>query len=745
VAIAYAASYFYLRYTTFEYSARAVLLIKDTGKSGGISEQDIISASGGLSGGKSMDNEIQILKSLSLLEKVVEELGLQVSYYRIGQIKETELYNYSPILLDSFELLDPEFYSYSFFVEMKDYESFTLKKSEDDEEGRKILYNESFETNRGKFKLRLNPEVAVIPGLYRVRIRSKESGAYKLRGKMAVKRIGDQSSSSVLELSYMDPVAEKAKDILNTAIQKYNEEEIKDENRVFENTLKFIDNRISDLVIELDSVEGGIQRYKSSNEIINSSAAASMNYTLGEIRGAIQRMSQYEVEQNVLESLERFITSQKDNTALIPANLNATEPALSGLVADYNRLVLENNKLAGTASELNPSRSNVLNQIAVIRNLILSTIQNLKSDLKIPMAEIEENIKDLRRSISNIPGIEKRLIEKMRMQEVKEELFLFLLQKKEETALSEAVTTAKTRTIDWARTSKIPVYPRSKTVYSSGIAIGLILPTLFILALTLFENKIESVEMIKQYTKIPILGTIGKNKSGQSIVVKTGSRSAINEMFRLIRTNLNFINQGRKNQVYMVSSTFSGEGKTFVALNLGLTLALADKKVVILGLDLRKPKLRTYLNGHESHPGISNYLISQSPLEEVLQVYKEIPNLHYITSGPIPPNPAELIMGQKMEELIEILKEQYDYVIIDTPPLGLVSDALLLRKLVNNILIIVRYKLTRKGMIKNLDEMYTNGELENANIIFNGVKKGKGYYGYGGYRYGGKSGYYVEE
>lgn len=745
VGIAYAASYFYLRYTTFEYSARAVLLIKDTGKSGGISEQDIISSGSGLTGGKSMDNEIQILKSLSLLEKVVDELGLQVSYYRKGQIKETELYNYSPILLDSFEMQDPDFYSYSFFVEMKDYERFIFKSSEDDTEGKELRYNESFENNRGKFKLALNPEIAVIPGLYRVRIRSRESGAYKLRGKMSVKRIGDQNSSSVLELSYMDPVAEKAKDILNTAIQKYNEEEIKDENRVFKNTIDFINNRISDLVIELDSVEYGIQRYKSANEIINSSAAASMNYTLGEIRGAIQKMSQYEVEQNVLESLERFITSQKDNTALIPANLNAEEPALSGLVADYNRLVLENNQLAATASELNPSRSKVLNQISVIRNLILSTIQNLKSDLKIPMAEIEDNIQELRRSISSIPGIEKRLIEKMRMQEVKEDLFLFLLQKKEETALSEAVTTAKTRTIDGARTSKIPVYPRSKTVYSSGIAIGLILPTLLILALTLLENKIESVEMIKQYTKIPILGTISKNKNDLPIVVKSGSRTAISEMFRLIRTNLNFINQGRKNQVYMVSSTFSGEGKTFVALNLSLTLALADKKVVVLGLDLRKPKLRSYLESPESHPGISNYLISESPLEGVLQIYKENPNLHFITSGPIPPNPAELIMSPKMEELITTLKRQYDYVIIDTPPIGLVSDALLLRKLVSNIIIIVRYKLTKKGMVKNLDDMYKNGELENANIIFNGVKKSASYYNYGGNSYGGKSDYYVED
>ncbi len=721
------------------------MLIKDTGRSGNLSEQNIIASGSGLSGGKAMDNEIQILKSLSLLENVADELNLRVSYFRIGQIKESELYMDSPIILDSFEFKSPDINSASFYVEMKNYESFVYKRNKDDDEGKKYYYNVPFETSRGTFLFKLNPEVAVIPGLYKVIVRPLESAAYRIRSKMSVKRIGDQSTSSVLELSYMDPVSEKARDILNTTIDKYNEEEIKDENKVYMNTLEFIDNRISDLIIELDSVEGGIQRYKSSNEIINNSAATSMNYTLGEIRGAIRRMSEYEVQQNVLESLERFINTETENTALIPANLNAEEPALSNLVKQYNDLVLKNNQLANSASELNPARSNVLEQIATIRDLILKTIQNLKRDLKIPMAEIEDNISDLRRSISNIPGIEKRLIEKMRMQEVKEGLFLYLLQKKEETALAEAITTAKTRTIDYARASRVPVYPRPKMIKSSGMALGLILPTLFVLGLSFFENKIDSVEMIRLFTRIPILGTIGKSKTGNPIVVKAGNRSAINEMFRLLRTNLNFINKGKDQRTYLVSSTFSGEGKTFIALNLGLTLALADKKVVIVGLDMRKPKLKEYLGETDALPGVSNILIGQKDVTEVVRKYKENENLSYILCGPIPPNPAELIMGDQMSVLISKLQEDYDYVLIDTPPLGLVSDALLLRRYVDSILIIVRQKMTKKSMVKNLEEMYTNGELENANIIFNGVKKGSGYYGYGGYRYGGKSGYYVDE
>lgn len=721
------------------------MLIKDAGRSGNISEQDLLSSSSLLSGGKAMDNEIQILKSLSLLEKVVDKLGLGVSYYRIGKLKESELYHDSPFILDSFAFENPDFYSFRFYIEMEDYNTFIFKKNEKDENGKSYNYSVPFTNEYGSFIISLSPKVAVLPGLYRVNLRNRESGAYKVRSSMQVKRVGDQSASSVLELTYRDAVPEKARDILNTVIDTYNDEEIKDENRVFTNTLDFIDNRIAQLIIELDSVEGGIQQYKSRNEIINNSASESMRYTLGEIRGAIQNMSQYEIKQNILESLEKFMFEQEDNTSLIPANLNAEEPALGGLVAQYNELVLQNNQMAISASELNPARNAVLEQIGTIRNLILKTIRNLKQDLSIPMNEIEDNINSLRKSISNIPGIEKRLVEKVRMQEVKEGLFLYLLQKKEETALSEAVTTAKTRIIDRARASKVPVYPRGKMVRSSAIALGLIFPSLFILGLMLFQNKIDSMELLKRYTNIPILGKIGLNKSSEPLVVKAGSRSAINEMFRLLRTNLNFINQGKTNQAYLVTSSFSGEGKTFIALNLALTLALSKKKVVIVGLDLRKPKLKTYLKAEEISVGLTNYLVGQSELSTIISKFKENEDLHFIPCGPIPPNPAELIMSSKMTELINELKATYDYVIIDTPPIGLVADALLLRKLVDNVLVIVRHKLTRKEMVKDLEQMYQKGELENSSIIYNGAVNGKRYYGYGGYKYGSKSGYYIDD
>ena len=741
-ATAIAIGRFYLRYATSQYTSRAVLLIKDAGDSGGISEQSIL-ADNLTGGGKSMDNEIQILKSLTLMEKVVERLNLQVYYYRIGQLKETELYLDSPFVVDSFELKNENGYGGNFLLEQEDYKTFLFKKNEEDP-GTRYAYGEFFETPAGRLSISLSPDVAVLEGMYRIVILNKEASAKRSKSGLSVERVGSHSSSSILEIKKIDPVAEKARDIINTLIDVYNEEEIKDENTVLRNTLDFIDFRVASLVGELDSVEGGIQRYKSANEIISDNASSSMNYTLGEIRSAVQRISEFEIQKNMLTSLEGFLQNDQSGFDLIPANLVAQNPVLSGFVNQYNTLVLQQKQIAKTASARNPVRVDLENQMIDLQSLILETIQNLKKDIQIPIAEIEKNIQSLKSSMSSIPGLEKKLVEKMRTQVVKENLFVYLLQKREETALSEAVTTAKTRTIDRARLSKGAIYPNRKMITMFSGALGLIIPFLIVIILNFFENKIDSEETIKQITNIPILGRIAQKKGKDHIVVKQGNRSAINEMFRLLRTNLNFLNHNKKQQTILFTSSISGEGKTFISINLGVTLALSDKKVVILGLDLRKPKLGLYMDDDDEGKGITNYLIGQNSVTEIVKTYPAVPNLHYITSGPIPPNPAELILSEKMESLLKKLAEDYDYILIDTPPIGLVSDALLLRNLVDNILVVVRQKYTHKGMVKHLDMMYQNKELERASIIFNGVKQGKGY-GYGAYQYGYNQEYYVDE
>lgn len=689
-----------------------------------------------------MDNEIQILKSLSLMEKVVERLDMNARYYRQGNWKETELYKDSPFLLDSFKLAEGNIYGANFLLELNDYNTFLLKLNEEDP-GIRHRFGIPFKNDKGTFIIALSPINPIVKGMHRMTISPISGTANSYRSQLRIERIGDQMTSSVLSLSITDPVPEKTSDILNTLIEIYNEEEIKDENQVLSNTITFIDGRVTDLVKELDAVEGRIQQYKSNNEIISNDASSSMDYTLSEIRASIQRMSDYEVQKQILTSLENFMTRNSGENDLIPASLSAENPVLGGLVSAYNDLVARNKQLSVTATEKNPSRIALEKQIRDNRDLILETIRNLKKDIDIPTDEIEKNIEDLKKSMGSIPKIEKQLIEKKRIQAVKEQLFLYLLQKKEETALSEAVATAKTRIIDRARKPAFAIYPKRKLIQGTSIVLGLLVPFVLVIIASFFETKIDSEEMIKDLTNIPILGRIAYKKGADNVIVKYGSRSAINEMFRLLRTNLNFINHNKEKQIILMTSSISGEGKTFVAINLGITLALSNKKVILLGMDLRKPKMSSYLNVN-GNKGITNYLVGQSNVDEIIQAYKDQPNLSYISSGPIPPNPAELILSKKMKDLLKELSERYDYVLIDTPPIGLVSDALLLRDFVDNILIIVRHKYTRKVMLRHLENMKNNNELPKASIIFNGVKRGRKAYGYGGY-YAGKNSYYIED
>ncbi len=736
--------YLYLRYTTYQYSTKAILLIKDAGNSGVISEEAILLGQGFTGGGKSMDNEMQILRSLTLMEKVISKLGCNITYFRQGAVKEKEFYRTAPIQIDTFALSDRQRGSASFYIEMIDNSSFSLKGDPDDEDGEIHYYNKPFYSDYGYFRISAVAPELIVPGTYHIIIRPAIKVARNYQSGLRVERLGNIYSSSVLSLKLRDPVPRKAEDILNTLIEVYNEEEIRDENTILRNTLRFIDDRVALLANELNLVEGDIERFKSRNAITGETAAGSMSFATQEIRSAYQDISAFEVRKSLLASLESFMVQERASYELIPTNLNVDNPVLSSMVERFNEMVLERDRLIKTASAKNPTRQALESQMKDIRLLIIETIQNLQKDLDIPIKKLEDEVASLQQSLENIPVVEQKLLEQVRMQSIKEELFLFLLKKREETALSEAVTTASTRIVEPARSSGSPIYPKNRLVYIASTLLGLLIPLVIIGLLSLLETKVDSEEMLKQLTSLPILGRIMQNASNERVVVKSGDRSAINEMFRQLRTNLSYLNLSRKKQILSVTSFVPGEGKTFIAINLAITLSLSNKKVVLVELDLRRPRVKTYLEREGRDIGVSNYLIGKNNVDEIIQPFDGAPNLSIITCGAIPPNPSELILSEKMKQLLDELSERFDYILIDNPPIGLVSDALLLRNMVDNMLIVVRHRYTRKAMIRNLEDLNRNGELPNAALVFNAIKEGRGYYGYGGYRYGYGEGYYHE-
>lgn len=739
LAIAVGAGYLYLRYATYEYSARAILLIKNTGKSGLLSEESIL-LGGSFSGGrKSLVNEIEILQSTPLMEKVVEDLGLATAIFREGKVKETEFYKNAPFKITRLDSLDRGAF---FFIETADAKSFFLK-FDPDEEGKRYYYGVPFYADIGHFQIDVLPELFTGPGLFRVAARSVTSAAESYVSQLFIERIGDITQSSVLELSLIDPIPERAADILTSLINNYNIEEIKDENKVLRNTLDFIDKRVDMLTQELSLIEGDIERFKSNNDIVTESAATSLNFALGEMRSAIREINELEVQKSLLTSLEDLLKSGEDRFELLPANLNSESQSLTGAIREYNNLVLERNRLAKTASAENPVMTQMEELLGATKLLILETIQNIKKDLDIPIRQLEANIDELEGSMQGVPSIEKNLLERTRMQKVKETLFLFLLQKQEETALSEAVATANTRIIEPAKSSKSPVTPKKRLVYIGCFLIGLVTPLSLISLATIFDTRISSEEAVKGLTSIPIVGRISQHsKKAGAVVVKYGDRSPINEMFRQLRTNLSYTALKEKQKTVAITSFVSGEGKSFIIINLAMTLALSKKKVVVIELDLRKPKFTKYLGLDQTNKGVTNHLIGEATLEEVIIQHPEQNNLHIIKSGPIPPNPYELIVSEQMTTFLNQLKAEYDYILIDSPPIGLVSDALLLREQINTLLLVVRHRYTKKFMVQEVQRLYQNGELPNANIVLNGIKHSRASYRYGGYRSSYGKGYY---
>lgn len=739
--IAVPAGQIYLRYTTYEYSAKAKVLIKGVGRSGTLSESGILADNFGISGGsKDMNNEIEILMSRPIMTKTIDRINADITYYRQGNIKNTELFNASPILVDSFELNEDYKLPFSFFVEMGYYNDFGFSKKEG--KGERYEFGKPFKNAFGTFLITRNEKEKLVPGMYQINLFNSEDVAAHYKNKLVVEIVGAQGSSSILELKLIDPSPNKAQDLLDALIQVYNEEEINDETQVLKNTIDFIDERMLSLSRELNTVESDIASFKSDNEIVTQDALSSSSFALGELRNSFATLSDLEVERELLKALQDRLVNPKYSNLPIPPNVASTNIALSRLIEEYNTLFLQQKKLKETVTEQSPLIVNNGSRLQDIKELIVVTLRDLQNDLEIPIASTRLEIDRLKQSMTAVPNVEKELLEKQRMQAIKENLFLFLLQRKEETELSKAITTGKIRIVENAKSSRGPVYPQKKLILLATILLGFLVPIVIVALRSLFEMTVGSEDMLKGMTDIPVVGRVVQNKTREKIIIKPGERSANSEMFRSIRTNLNYMINKDK-QVFLVTSSVSGEGKSVIALNLALSFAMSKKKVVLVGMDLRRPKVTEYLGEIESK-GVTDYLSGQAELDDIVNTYKDHENFHYISCGIIPPNPAELIMSDKMGELIEELKGQFDSIILDTPPV-VVTDAFLLREYITNTLLVVRHKYTRKEMVRHLDDLNRKKEFVKPSIIYNGVVIRKKYHGFGRYNPYDGAGYYINE
>jgi len=739
----------YLKITTPVYHTLASIIIKDE-KAKSPSSEMAAFADLGLLGGmgtNSIENEIGILRSKRMMTNVIKALDLNVTYFNEDAIKSPELYRNTPYFVQVLKMDEKVLSKYTkesennFRISMVGDDQFQLINTETEEtiEGNlgepvSIPFADIIVVKNTDFEINPENEISNVV----VRFSNLESVVANYRSKLQI-NLTDKNSS-LIELGLDDSVKAKAQEILDQLIFEYNQEAIEDKNLVARNTATFIDERLQIINEELDSVETGKEQFKEANRLTDIEAESEM---------FIENVSDYNKrEQEIgtqLELANTMIGYLKSDAGsdLLPANLGIQEQSVNTSVEEYNTLVLERNRILSGSTEKNPVVRKLNSQIEQIRGNVLASFERLRSNLRVSQQELERQGSVINSKISAVPAKERQYRGIERQQNIKESLYLFLLQKREENSLSLAVTAPKAKIVDRAYSDVIAVSPKPKIILLAALILGLLIPFLIIYLKNLLNNKVKSREDVEKLVKdIPLVGEIPKVTGKENEMILTNDRSVLAEAFRILHTNLQYliVNTAEKvkGNTIFVTSTVKGEGKTLVSYNLALTLANTSKKVLIVGADLRNPQLQRFEKDARTHLGVSDYLANDNlKLQEIILNSKNNDNLDLLPSGSIPPNPSELWRRKKTEEMFTDLEEMYDYIIVDTAPTILVTDTFLINKWADLTLYVVRAGYTEKKLLEFARDAKNDGKLHDVSFVLNDVKWAN--FGYGnkyGYAYG---------
>ncbi len=713
-------AFLYLSYKVPVYEVSATLLIKDDKK--GLNESDMLQSLDLFSSKKIVENEIVILNSRDLLNTVVNNLKLYAPVFEQGKIKSKPAYSKSPLLV---EVKQPE------FIVPQEKIYFKYNSSYNDV----IVRNKTYPINSwvrfGKDSLRFikNPmykkDIGAKP-VYFSLITPDEAVA-KLSENLNISAANKQSS--VINLKIKDEVPKRGVDILTELIRCYNSAAIQDKNELAQNTLSFVEDRLHYLVIELDSVETALQKYKSHNNITDISEQGKIY--LSNVGANDMKVSEVNMQLAVMEEVEKYVVSKKAEMGIVPSTLGVNDAVLSQLLQKMYDLEMQEEKLKKSTGENNPMVVSIKDQIEKIRPNILENIRNQRSNLLAGKSKLNNNNNMFAGMLQTIPQKEKELLEISRQQAIKNNIYTFLLQKREETALSFASAVADSRIVEKAASGLQPISPGRNIVYAAAILAALVLGLIIISLKELFSKNVDLRSEIEKYIAWPILGEISNDRTKKSIIISENEQSFIAEQFRQIRTSLSYVGINEDHKKILITSSVSQEGKSFVAGNLAISLALTGKKVVLIELDLRKPKLSPVFHAN-SEIGMSNFLKGTADVSMIVQSTDINENLSFISSGPVPSNPAELLLSEKVPQLFKNLEVYYDYIIIDTAPIGPVADAEIISKHADATLYVVRQGCTPKAYLKKLKNNNKLKPFKNGAVIYNGIKdESLSSYGYG--------------
>ena len=733
-------SAFYIMRQVPKYNVQALVLMIDKWSK---SEADVLTQSLGITSGvENIYTEIEVMRSRTLIKKVVEDLDLYTSYESKGRLRNTPLYRNTPLTIRPDSTTDINQLETTINISVK-------KPNENGKYDITARYTFEEEEKEIAFDAATLPYTLYIPAIGSfvleeavgydpierdliITLRNPKSVAQVISKGLDISQY--EKNTMLIAVSYTTPIPQMGIDIINRMVYYYNEDGIAEKNRASNNTELFINNRLVAIQKELTSVEQEVEEYRTQRGLTNLSSEAQMYLQLtGE---SDKERSELDVQLSLIEYVEEYISNPANTYSPIPP-LAITNTGLSTTITEYNKVIAEREKLLSTSSENNPVVQAFTQNINALKANVLQGVASARKNIELRKKDITRQEEEIEQKIRNVPQYERELTDIMRQQRIKENLFVFLLEKREENALSQTLAVGDARMIDEPNNTGI-VSPQKNKIFFLAFIIALLIPGVIIFMKRImfpsFQDKVE----LERLTSIPVLAELPQNeKEDDFFVVQEKSNGAPTELFRLLRNNIQFIFTSPEKKVVMVTSSVSSEGKTFVSSNLAISFSLTGKKTLIIGLDIRRPRAAHHF-GLSNRIGIVNYLSGQErDIDKIIQP-TEYKNLDIIPGGPIPPNPNELLLNPALDELFAELRRRYDYIVVDTAPIGLVSDSYLIERVADANLFVTRAGYTSCNHVKALNAIARDNRMKSLYLCINGVDMSTRSYSYRryGYSYG---------
>jgi capsular exopolysaccharide synthesis family protein len=720
-------AYVYNTYATKQYLISSSLLLQQEPNNPDASSAY---ANGGVSSvlniNELIKNEGDVLRSRNLIKEVVQTMHLNIKLFLNSGFLATEIYNEAPFDVEILNTKVDSLKKREYIINVINNNRLHIV-NENENIDRTVKFGEQINLAQYNIRLVRRPGVPIYQQTYSTQIVSEDDAISDIIKNYDAEFTDKGTTTIALTLYY--PNSKKGEVILQNLMNQYLKDNIEHKKSVIDSTINFINSRLAVVGDELTNVEKKYQNYRSSNNITDIEEQAKV--LVGNASDYTNRYQQQQIQLSIINDLkERLNDSQ--NVQVIPSSLNIQNASFAASLGQYNELLNQRTKQKLSYTESNPVIVNLDQQIAVVRHNLLQSIDSYKNEMELSSSGINKQNNVLSNSIKSVPGKQRTIMDYSRQQELKQQLYVYLLQKREETSMAKAADMPYSRVIDNAKSSKEPAKPIKPIIYVMSFFLGLIMPFGIVNSKKMMESKIISEDDIERQTDVTIIGKIGHQSSSEKSKADIFSRSQVTESLRTLRTKLRNILDDRRSNVIMITSSINGEGKTFLTRNLGNSLAMAGKKVVLIELDLRKPKLSHMLGINNDDYGFSNYILDNLNINSLIKPSLFHENCFVISSGPVVTNASELLLNDKLSSLIEDLRTEFDYIIIDSSPVGLVSDALIIQKHVDMTIYVCRHNYTDKAQIEIINEIKTKDNVDNLYLVINDVNFSKsGYFGYG--------------